>query len=164
MIVGVIGVWVDDFLNFFSGGIMMGLINLGFFWNFLNYGWICNNVWVQDVKFQEVLLNYENIVLLVYVEVENVLIGFLCFKQQVVYLCWSFVVVCSLVGEVEVQYEDGMVFYNWVVDVQKNLFVVEECLIVVQVNVFINFVVVYKGLGGGWVLENVDGLILDEIW
>lgn len=161
-IAGAIGVRAGDFSNLFGGGTTTGLINPGFSWNFLNYGRIRNNVRVQDAKFQAALLNYENTVLSAYAEVENALTGFLRSKQQAAYLRRSLVAARSSVGEVEAQYEDGTASYNRVVDAQKNLLVAEERLIAAQANVLTNLVAVYKGLGGGWVPENVDGLISDE--
>ncbi|QDG75518.1 efflux transporter outer membrane subunit [Labrenzia sp. PHM005] len=161
-IAGAIGVRADDFSNLFSGGSTTGFINPGFSWNFLNYGRIKNNVRVQDAKFQEALLNYENTVLSAYAEVENALIAFLRSKQQAVYLRRSLRAARSSVGEVDAQYEDGTASYNRVVDAQKNLLVAEERLIAAEANVLTNLIAVYKGLGGGWVPENVDGLISDK--
>ena len=161
-ITGAIGVRADDFSNLFNGGTTTGLINPGFSWNFLNYGRIKNNVRVQDAKFQEAILNYENTVLTAYAEVEDALNGFLRSKQQAVYLRRSVTAARSSVGEVQAQYEDGTAAYNRVVDAQKSLLRAEERLIAARANVLTNLVSVYKGLGGGWVPENVDGLISDK--
>lgn len=161
-IAGAIGVKADDFSNLFTSGATAGIINPGFSWNFLNYGRIRNNVRVQDAKFQEALLNYENTVLSAYAEVENALTGFLRSKQQGVYLRRSLRAARSSVSEVDAQYEDGTASYNRVVDAQKNLLVAEERLIASQANVLTNLVAVYKGIGGGWIPENVDGLISDK--
>lgn len=159
---GAIGVRADDFSNLFTGGATTALFNPGFSWNFLNYGRIRNNVRVQDAKFQEALLTYENTVLSAYAEVENALTGFLRSKQQALYLRRSLRAARSSVGEVEAQYEDGTASYNRVVDAQKSLLVAEERLIAAEANVLTNLVAVYKGLGGGWAPENVRGLISDE--
>ncbi|MEP3045612.1 MAG: efflux transporter outer membrane subunit [Roseibium sp.] len=159
---GAIGVRADDFANLFGGGTMAGFINPGFSWNFLNYGRIKNNVRVQDAKYQEAILNYENTVLAAYSEVEDALVGFLRSKQQTVFLRRSLKAARSSVGEVEAQYEDGTASYNRVVDAQKSLLAAEERLIAAEANVLTNLVSVYKGLGGGWVPENVDGLISDK--
>jgi len=156
---GAIGVRADDFANLFSNNTTAGFINPGFSWNFLNYGRIQNNVRVQDAKFQETLLNYENTVLSAYSEVENALTGFLRSKQQAVYLRRSVRAAREAVGEVDAQYEDGTASYNRVVDAQKSLLVAEERLIAAEANVLTSLIAVYKGLGGGWAPENVKGLI-----
>ncbi len=159
---GAIGVRADDFSNLFNNGSTAGFINPGFSWNFLNYGRIQNNVRVQDAKFQETLLNYKNTVLNAYAEVENALTAFLRSKQEAVYLRRSVRAARSSVGEVEAQYQDGTASYNRVVDAQRSLLLAETRLIAAQANVLTNLIAVYKGLGGGWVPENVKGLISDE--
>ena len=159
---GAIGVSADDFSNLFKNGTTTGFFNPAFSWNFLNYGRIQNNVRVQDAKFQETLLNYENTVLSAYAEVENALTAFLRSKQEAVYLRRSLTAARSSVEEVQAQYEDGTAAYNRVVDAQKSQLRAEERLIAAQANVLTNLIAVYKGLGGGWVPENVKGLISDE--
>lgn len=159
---GAIGVRADDFANLFNNGTMAGFINPGFSWNFLNYGRIRNNVRVQDAKFQEALLNYENTVLSAYSEVENALTGFLRSKQQAVYLRRSLRAAREAVTEVDAQYEDGTASYNRVVDAQRSLLLAQERLIAAEANVLTNLIAVYKGLGGGWAPENVKGLISDR--
>ncbi|MCK7612412.1 efflux transporter outer membrane subunit [Roseibium sediminicola] len=159
---GAIGVRADDFANLFNNGTTAGFINPGFSWNFLNYGRIQNNVRVQDAKFQETLLNYENTVLSAYSEVENALTGFLRSKQQAVYLRRSLAAARDAVAEVDAQYEDGTASYNRVVDAQRSLLATQERLIAAEANVLTNLIAVYKGLGGGWVPENVKGLISEK--
>lgn len=159
---GAIGVRADDFSNLFNNGTTAGFINPGFSWNFLNYGRIQNNVRVQDAKFQEALLSYKNTVLSAYSEVENALTAFLRSKQQAVYLRRAVTAARSSVSEVAAQYEDGTAAYNRVVDAQKNLLTAEERLIAAEANVLTNLIAVYKGIGGGWVPDNVEGLISED--
>ncbi|MBN9674051.1 efflux transporter outer membrane subunit [Roseibium aggregatum] len=159
---GAIGVRADDFSNLFNNGTTAGFINPGFSWNFLNYGRIQNNVRVQDAKFQETLLNYKSTVLSAYAEVENALTAFLRSKQQALYLRRSVTASRASISEVEAQYEDGTASYNRVVEAQRSLLVAEERLIAAEANVLTNLIAIYKGLGGGWVPENVDGLISEE--
>ncbi|POF30583.1 efflux transporter outer membrane subunit [Roseibium marinum] len=159
---GAIGVRADDFTNLFGNGTAAGFINPGFSWNFLNYGRIQNNVRVQDAKFQEALLNYERTVLAAYAEVENGLTGFLRSKQEAVYLRRSVTAARNAVSEVDAQFEDGTAPYNRVVQSQRQQLVAEERLIAAQADVLTNLIAVYKGLGGGWMPENVDGLISEK--
>ncbi len=55
-------------------------------WNILNYGQITNNVRVQDARFQELLIDYQNTVLKAQQEVENGIAVFLDSRDQVVFL------------------------------------------------------------------------------
>lgn len=159
---GAVGVRASDFSDLFSAGSMTGFINPAFSWNFLNYGRIRNNVRVQDAQFQELLLNYKNTVLSAYGEVENALVAFLRSKQEAAYLRRSVVAARSAVKEVQDQYQDGTASYNRVVDAQKSLLTAEERYLAAHSDVLTNLVAVYKGLGGGWLPENVDGLISEE--
>jgi len=159
---GAIGVRASDFSDLFGGGATTGLINPGFTWNFLNYDRIRNNVRVQDAKFQEALLTYENTVLSAYSEVENAIVAFLKSKQEARYLARSVRAARSAVSEAQSQYQDGTAGYNRVVDAQKNLLTAEERLIGVSAQALTNLVSVYKGLGGGWLPGNVNGLISDR--
>ena len=53
-------------------------------WNILNYGQITNNVRVQDAKFQELLIDYQNTVLKAQQEVENGIATFIYSREQAV--------------------------------------------------------------------------------
>jgi NodT family efflux transporter outer membrane factor (OMF) lipoprotein len=55
-------------------------------WSILNYGQITNNVRVQDAKFQEFLVNYENAVLKAQQEVENGITKFVQSRDQADFL------------------------------------------------------------------------------
>ena len=46
-------------------------------WPFFNYGRLKNNVRVQDARLQQLLVNYQNIVLQAAREVEDALVAFL---------------------------------------------------------------------------------------
>jgi uncharacterized Zn-finger protein len=60
----------------FAPGSLFYTAGPGFRWSLLNYGRITNNVRAQDARFQQALVNYENI-LNASKEVEDALIGFL---------------------------------------------------------------------------------------
>ena len=49
----------------------------GFHWPIFNYGRIENNVRIQDARFQQLLVNYQDTVLRAAQEVEDAMTGFL---------------------------------------------------------------------------------------
>ena len=57
-----------------------------FQWNIFNYGQITNNVRVQDARFQELLITYQNTVLAAQQEVEDNLAAFLKAQEQAGFL------------------------------------------------------------------------------
>ncbi len=156
---GAIGVEAADFADLFTKNSLTGFINPAFSWNFLNYGRIRNNVRVQDATFQELLLNYKNTVLSAYAEVENALVAFLKSKQEAAYLARSRRAARAAVAEVQEQYKQGTAEYDRVVDAQRNLLLAEERYLAAHADAVTNLIAVYKGLGGGWPAENVDGYI-----
>ncbi len=160
---GAIGLEATDFGDLFSTSSLVKFIAPGFSWEILNYGRIANNVRVQDAKFQQALLNYQNTVLNAYAETENALVAFLKSKQEALYLSRSVRSAKRAAELVVEQYKGGIADYNRVVDIQRNLLLAEEQLIVARTDELTNLIAVYKSLGGGWIPENVDGFVSAEI-
>lgn len=156
---GAIGVKASDASGLFTSQNFQGFINPAFSWNFLNYGRIRNNVRVEDAKFQQALLQYENTVLSAYAEVETALVAFLKSKQQAVYLSRSAAASRRAEAEVLVQYRDGTAGYDRILDAQKSLLDSESRLLAARADVLTNLISVYKGLAGGWIPPNVKGFI-----
>ena len=63
-----------------------GYIGPAVSWNFLNYGRLINQVRVQDARFQELLITYQNTVLSAQQDVEDNLTAFLRTQEQAAYL------------------------------------------------------------------------------
>ncbi len=61
--------------DLFSGGSIFYAFGPRLIWPFLNYGRIKNNVRIQDARFQQLLVDYQNTVLLAAQEVEDGLVG-----------------------------------------------------------------------------------------
>ena len=160
---GAIGFEASDFGNLFSSSSLVKLISPGFTWDVLNYGRIANNVRVQDAKFQQALLNYQNTVINAYAEVENALVAFLKSKQEAFYLSRSVRSAVNASGIVLDQYKDGTADYDRVIDIQRSLLSTEERLIAARADELTNLIAVYKALGGGWIPEHVEGFVSPDI-
>ncbi len=72
----------NTFGDMFSPAANAGFINPGFNWNILNYGRIRNNIRAQDAKFQELAIQYQEIVLKSNTEVEDAIVSFLKAQDQ----------------------------------------------------------------------------------
>jgi len=147
---GAIGLDAANFTDLFQGQSFTGLINPGISWNILNYGRIRNNVRVQDAKYQELIVNYQRVVLKAYAEVEDALAGFLNAKQEAVYLVRAVTAARKAQKIATEQYRDGTADYTRVLNTQQELLHAEERLTSVRADVVTNLIAVYKGLGGGW--------------
>src|SRR4030095_9623645 len=75
--------------NVFTRGSLTYSVGPAVQWNILNYGQITNNVRVQDAKFQQLLVEYQNSALSAQSEVENGLVAFVKSREQSVYLAQS---------------------------------------------------------------------------
>ena len=68
--------------NVFTRGSLHYSVGPAVQWNVLNYGQITNNVRVQDAKFQQLLIDYQNTVLKAQQEVENGIAKFVHSREQ----------------------------------------------------------------------------------
>ena len=115
---GQIGFKASDFADLFTGNSLVGAINPGISWNFLNYGRIINNVRVQDARYQETIINYQQTVLKAYREVEDALTSFLKAKQQALYLARASTAAQKAAKIALDQYEQGTADYSRVLNTQ----------------------------------------------
>jgi outer membrane protein TolC len=122
----------------------------GFTWSILNYGRITNNVRSQDARFQQALVNYENTVLKAAQEVEDALIGFLKAQQSASDLQKSVDAARLAVDLSLIQYREGAVDLQRVVDSQTRLLTEMNSLAQTRSSIATNLIAVYKALGGGW--------------
>jgi NodT family efflux transporter outer membrane factor (OMF) lipoprotein len=119
-------------------------------WNILNYGQITNNVRVQDAKFQELLINYQNTVLKAQQEVEDGLAVFLNSRQAVVYLKESVRAANGALRIALIQYREGTADFTTVLTAEENLYTAQNSLAEAEGSVPLGLIEAYRALGGGW--------------
>jgi outer membrane protein TolC len=122
-------------------------------WNILNYGRLKNQVRVQDARLEELLVNYQNTVLQAAQEVEDGISGYLGARDQAAYLADSVKAAQRSVDLALVQYREGAVDYQRVLDTQQTLLEVQDRSTTVRGDVVSSLVATYKALGGGWELR-----------
>jgi len=130
-----------------------------FQWNILNYGQITNNVRVQDARFQELLITYQNTVLTAQQEVEDNLIAFLKAQEQAGFLAKSATAAKGALDLATRQYREGIVDFTTVLVAQLALLNVQDNLTSTLGNIAGNLVGVYKALGGGWEIREGTDLV-----
>ncbi len=119
-------------------------------WNVLNYGRLTNNVRVQDARFQELLVNYQNTVLGAQQEVEDGLAVFTQSRAQAAFLQSSVEAARGALTIALNEYKEGTADFTTVLTAEQNLFKSEDNLAIAQGNVPLGLVAVYRALGGGW--------------
>ena len=149
-ITGSIFLDAGNFKDLFDPRSFAGNVGPTFNWNILNYGRLVNNIRVQDARFQQLVLNYQNTVLQANAEVENALVGFLKAQQSVKYLATSADAATQSLNLVRLQYQEGQTDFNRVLNVEQSLTQQEDQLAVAQGAVANNLILVYKSIGGGW--------------
>ena len=132
----------SDSLEFFGGP--------SFTWNLFNYGRIKNRVRTEDALLQQLIVNYEDTVLRAHQEVEDSLVGFLRKQEEAGFLLDSVKASQRSVDLSMLQYKEGLVDYQRVLDTQRFLTDQQDAWTATRGDVILNLVSMYKALGGGW--------------
>jgi NodT family efflux transporter outer membrane factor (OMF) lipoprotein len=132
-------------------------------WNILNYGRITNNVRVQDARFEQLLIAYQNTVLKAQQEVDDALVAFLRAQEQVGYLAQSTAAAKNSLDLAVVQYREGAKDFTTVVIAQQALLNQQDNLATSLGNISSNLVGVYRALGGGWEIREGKDLLPRDV-
>jgi outer membrane protein TolC len=127
-----------------------GFLGPFFSWNVLNYGRIKNNVRVQDTRFQQLLVNYQNTVLSALAETENAIVAYLKARDQATSLAESVAAAQRSVELSMVQYREGTTEFNRVLDSLDFQFQQEDAYSATVGDIATNLITMYKALGGGY--------------
>jgi NodT family efflux transporter outer membrane factor (OMF) lipoprotein len=152
---GAIGLAASDVAHFFLGDMFQwrsrtGAFGPSFHWNILNYGQITNQVRVQDARFQELLIAYQNTVLKAQQEVEDNLIAFIKSQERAKYLVASTAAAKRSLDLAIIQYREGITDFTTVLTAQQALLAQQNALAVTLGDISRNLVGLYRALGGGW--------------
>lgn len=105
---------------------------------------------VEDARFQELAVNYEDTVLRAAQEVEDAMVAFLQSQDAVVFLADAVKASKRSVDLSMIQYREGLVDYQRVLDTQRFLTEQQDDLVATAGSVGLNLVSMYRALGGGW--------------
>ena len=122
-------------------------------WNIFSGGRVRGNIQVQDEKAQQLLLLYENKVLLAIEEVENAIMAFNLNQERRSLLEQAAGATGEAVDLVLVQYDTGLTDFNNVLVTQRDLFNQQDQLVATEAQVVVSLITLYKALGGGWELS-----------
>jgi NodT family efflux transporter outer membrane factor (OMF) lipoprotein len=136
--------------DFFSSHSLFWVAGPSLNWPFLNYGRLTNGVRVEDARFQQLLVNYRDTVLRATQEVEDALVGFLGAQQATASEQKAVAAAQHAVDLSVIQYREGAVDFQRVIDAQRSLLQEEQSLTESSSSVVTNLIALYKALGGGW--------------
>jgi len=151
---------IDDLLDSDS---YFGFIGLGVNLPILNYGRIKNNVRIQDARYQQAAVNYQNTVLRAAAEVESGLSSYLKSMQRAEHLSESVTATERSVELSMTQYREGEVTFNRVLAAQSFLVAQQDQLAAAESQIALNLVSTYKSLGGGWEISKNQPFVPDVI-
>jgi NodT family efflux transporter outer membrane factor (OMF) lipoprotein len=157
---GNLGLQAVRFSRLLSSKAFAGSEGPSFQWNLLNYGRIANNIRFQDARFQELVLAYQQTVLLAAEEVEDGVVTFLRQQERAKLLEESVINAQKAVNVVIAQYKVGTVDFNRVALIEQDLVTQQDLLAQAQGQIALGMIQVYRALGGGWQvrLESEDDL------
>ncbi|WP_020415247.1 efflux transporter outer membrane subunit [Microbulbifer variabilis] len=136
-------------------------IFLEFDWNIFNYGRLRNNVRLQDATFQQLVSDYQQVVLQAQVDVENAIVAYLKSQEQQVFYETAAQASRESVDLSFTQYIGGEIEFNTVITTLVSNLNQQDILVVAQGAVATSLVQVYLSLGGGWQIN--DGLMPLEL-
>jgi NodT family efflux transporter outer membrane factor (OMF) lipoprotein len=148
--------------NLFSADSVVYSVGPRMIWPIFSYGRIANSVRVEDARFQQSLVDYRNAVLKAAQEVEDALVGFLN-EQEAVAFEQSAVTAAHKSAEIAiVQYREGAVDYQRVLDSQRFLLQQQNNLVQARSSVTLHAIALYKALGGGWELRQGQPIVSER--
>jgi NodT family efflux transporter outer membrane factor (OMF) lipoprotein len=153
----------STFTDLFDNDSLTYFVGPAINWKILNYGRITNQVRVEDARFQELVVNYENTVLLAAQEVEDAMISFLRSKDAVFFLADAVKASKRSVDLSLIQYREGLVDYQRVLDTQRFLTEQQDDLVATAGSVAVSLVGMYKALGGGWEIRGGQDFVPADI-
>jgi outer membrane protein TolC len=121
-----------------------------FSWNVFDWGRLENSVLVEDARFQQLYEQYQGTVLRAARELDDAAVSFATGRLQIDILRDSVQSARRSNDIATIQYREGLVDFQRVLDAQRSLFSQQERLVNAQGSVTQSLIAVYKAVGGGW--------------
>lgn len=134
-----------------------------FTWNILDYDRIENNVRIQDARLQQLMEQYQNLVLLAAKEVDDASYSLLKTNEQKLLVDKSLKASQRALSLANIRYREGYSDFQRVLDAQRAMFVQADNQLLTQGSYITIIINLYKSMGGGWSEMSVDDLISTEV-
>jgi len=128
-----------------------------------NYGRIENNVRIQDARFQQLLVGYQSTVLRAAQEVEDGMTAFLRAQEAAGFAQKASAAAARSVELASIQYREGAVDYQRVLDAQRTLLQEQNTLVTARASIATNLIATFKALGGGWEIRRGQPYVPDSV-
>jgi outer membrane protein, multidrug efflux system len=119
-------------------------------WNVFDYGRRANQVVVEDARFRQLYEVYQDTVLRAAREMDDAAVVFAKSRIQVELLDQAVQAAERSLAIATIQYREGLVDFERVLDSQRTLFDQQERLVTTRGGVTQSLISLYKAMGGGW--------------
>jgi NodT family efflux transporter outer membrane factor (OMF) lipoprotein len=134
-------------------------LGLRFWLPVFDYDRTKNNIRVEDARLQQLLVNYESVVLRAQQEAEDGVVGFVR-SYQIAAFAQNAATSAQRSSDLAfIQYREGAVDFQRVIDAMRALLQEETTLAQAQSDIATNLISLYKALGGGWELHQDQPVI-----
>ncbi len=120
------------------------------YWPALDFGTLDSLVEVQDLRTRELLYAYRRLVLVAVEEVDDAVSNYTAQRQRLASLNDAVTASQAAVRLASQRYERGLTDFLNVLDAQRQLYELEDQYAVAQESVVVEYIALYKALGGGW--------------
>ena len=120
------------------------------YWPLLDFGTLDAVIEIQKFRTHELLVNYSGAILNAVEEVENAIGSFNSQQQRLRDLENALAASQRAVQLAQQRYERGLTDFLNVLDAERELYVLQDQYALAQEEAIVQFIAVYKGLGGGW--------------
>ena len=159
---GTVAFDADDAAKVFRGNSLAGSAGPSFQWPVLNYGRLKDNVRVQDARFQQLIITYQDTVLRAQKEVEDAITSFLQSQEEAKFLSDSVQAAKRSFDLALIQYREGTINFQPVLDTQEFLLQQQERLTNSRADVPLSLIALFKALGGGWEMRKGKDFVSDR--
>jgi len=165
---GKLGFQSSDVSNFTLGDMFgwkshTAVFGPSFQWNILNYGQISNQIRLQDARFQELLITYQNAVLKAQQQVEDSLTAFLQTQARAQALAESTAAAKSSLDLALLQYQGGITDFTTVLTAQQALLNEQDSLSTTLGEISQSLIEVYRAMGGGWQIREGNDFVSEAV-
>lgn len=132
-------------------------------WDVFNYGRLKNQIRAQDARFEQAIIQYQQVVLDAAREVEDAISGFLNINEQAKFLNQSVAAARRAAKISSIQYREGLIDYQRVLDTDRYRTSQEDAYTKARGDISFYLIALYKALGGGWQMRLGNDFVPEEI-
>jgi outer membrane protein TolC len=138
-------------------------LGAGLLYPFFNYDRIQNSIRMEDAALQQTVVKYQHTVLKALQEVDDGLAGFRRSQEAAAFQTNAVRAAQRSVELSMVQYREGAVDYQRVIDAQRSLLLQENNLAQTHSAIATSYIATYKALGGGWEVRRDQPFVPDHL-